>query len=100
MKGITNATSTLDREFYTPVLEQEPSIDTTHYIDPITGQLTQFKLGQCCTYYNEGKWSISIAIHIEVDFQGNIMGITWQKIGIDEPSIGKQEIYSIFGLTV
>ena len=92
----------LFRDFYTPLFEHAPTSSDVSYTDPSDGKSKPFKVGQCCVYpesESSDGWGFSVAKHVETSANGSSASIVWQKI-INESSMGKQAIYSLFGLSV
>ena len=92
----------LFRDFHTPLFEHAPTSSDMSYTDPSDGQTKPFKVGQCCVYPdNESSdgWGFSVVKHIETGANGSPTSIVWQKF-MNESSMGKQAIYSLFGLSV
>ena len=92
----------LARDFYTPQVSQAPTSTDVYYTDPADGKTAPFRTGQCCIYPDSEStdgWGFSIAKKVTTDEEGLPTSIIWQRF-INEPSVGKNEIYSLFGLTV
>lgn len=92
----------ISRDSYAAQANQAPSSTDVYYIDPADGQAAPFREGQCCVYPDSESsdgWGFSVAKHVETDKEGFPTSIVWQRF-INEAPMGKEAIYSLFGLSV